>query len=60
MIKRTKEQLISSIVIVVGSISVRVNEEILKTYSNDKLINILQEHTNKSYNEIKYYTPSTK
>lgn len=54
-IKRTKQTLIDTIVIVVGSINVRVDEDILKTFSNHRLIKILQEHTNKSYNEIKYH-----
>ena len=51
---RTKQTLIDLIVLVVGSISVIVDEDILKTFSNDRLIKILQENTNKSYNEIKY------
>ena len=51
---RTKQQLIDTIVIVVGSISKVINKDLLATYSNDKLIAILVDHTDKSYNQIKY------
>ena len=52
--KRTKQQLIDLIVIVVGSVSRVVNEKLLSTYTNDQLIKILVKHTDKSYNQIKY------
>ena len=54
MEKRTKQQLIDTIVIVVGSISKVINEDLLATYSNDKLIAILVDYTGKIYKEIKY------
>lgn len=54
MEKRTKQQLIDTIVIVVGSISKVINKDLLATYSNDKLIAILVDYTGKSYKEIKY------
>ena len=53
-IKRTKKQLIDLIVLVVGSINNVVDEKLLSTWNDDKLINILQKHTNKSYNRIKF------
>ena len=55
MVKRTKQQLIDSIVIVVGSITRIVDEKLLATWDNDKLIQVLVDATGKSYNEIKYY-----
>tara|TARA_X000001388_G_scaffold76221_2_gene72938 strand:+ start:161 stop:349 length:189 start_codon:yes stop_codon:yes gene_type:complete len=57
-IKRTKQNLIDCIVIVVGSLTTTVNEKLLATQNNDKLIKILQDATGKSYNEIKYYYSS--
>ena len=54
MEKRTKQQLIDTIVIVVGSISKVINEDLLATYSIDKLIAILVDYTGKSYKEINY------
>ena len=56
--KRTKQKLIDCIVIVVGSLTVTVNEWLLATQDNDTLIKILQDATGKSYNEIKYYHSS--
>ena len=47
-----KEKLIKTIVVVVGSLSVKVNEDELRTYSNQKLIQILADNTSKSYDEI--------
>ena len=53
-IKRTKQDLITAIVLVVGSITTKVNEELLSTWDNDKLIKILVDATGKTYNQIKY------
>ena len=47
-----KEELIKTIVVVVGSLTVKVNEDKLRTYSNQKLIQILADNTSKSYDEI--------
>ena len=47
-----KEKLIKTIVVVVGSLTVKVNEDKLRTYSNQKLIQILADNTSKSYDEI--------
>ena len=60
MVERTKQQLIDTIVIVVGSITTIVDEKLLATWSNDKLIQILVDATGKSYNEIKYYNKENK
>ena len=54
-VKRTKQQLITAIVLVVGTITKIVDEKLLATWDNDKLIQILVDATGKSYNEIKYY-----
>ena len=43
MRKRTKKELIVLIVLVVGSIHKVVNEKLLQTWSNDKLIKIIME-----------------
>ena len=54
-VKRTKQNLIQCIVLVVGTITKIVDEKLLATWDNDKLIQILVDATGKSYNEIKYY-----
>tara|TARA_Y100001973_G_C4958506_1_gene213779 strand:+ start:104 stop:277 length:174 start_codon:yes stop_codon:yes gene_type:complete len=47
-----KDKLIKTIVVVVGSLSVKVDEDKLRAYSNQKLIQILADNTSKSYDEI--------
>ena len=54
-VKRTKQDLITCIVLVVGTITKIVDEKLLATWDNEKLIKILMDETGKSYNTIKYY-----
>ena len=55
VVERTKQELITCIVLVVGSITKIIDEKLLATWDNEKLIKILMDETGKSYNTIKYY-----
>ena len=59
-VERTKQELITCIVLVVGSITKIIDEKLLATWDNEKLIKILMDETGKSYNTIKYYEKGCK